>query len=411
MERNLRLLSFGAVIRAFGLSLIGPFFALYLYNVLNIGYEEIGILIVLIGVPPLFLSPLGGLLTDRFGRRRLFLLSLAGEAVVLFTMAAAMTLASLLWVIVTFAVFAVVSTVGGPALSAYVADLAFGSERTIAFTWFRIGHNVGFTLGVLAGGALVGVFGFVPVALLSAVAATGAVLFVAALIEPSPYDRELATGARLDGSPHMAPGSVRHSIQVLAKDRTFLVLCLGFALSYVATAQWQVTFPLFVHQRMGVSYVLLGAGFALNGVVVVLGQAPTTRYVLGRRHTTIAIAGTLCYVAAFLGLGLFGALDLVPEVAFFAAVFVLTIGENLLSIPMSTLPSNLSTPEEVGAYNGVFQTLTGVGPLVAIFFGGVILATVADPLLLWVILMVPAVPAVLLLRWGGLRAPAHVDRA
>ena len=411
MERNLRALGIGAIVRAFGVSLVGPFFALYLNNVLGVGYVEIGALIVVTGIPPLLVSSLGGLLTDRVGRRRLFLLSLLGEAVTLFGTAGAMALGSLLLVMVAFTAFALVSTVGGPALSAYVADLSFGSERTRAFTWFRVGHNLGFTIGVVAGGALVGLWGFVPVALAGGVAAAATVVFMFVAMDPSPYDLALAAGASPGSARPLGGSSVRESLWILVHDRTFLALCTAFSLAYVAVAQWQVTFPLFVHAQLGVSYQLLGLGLGLNGVIVVLGQSATTNAVLGRRHTSIAIVGTLCYVAAFVGIGLAGGFALLPIVAFFASVFVLTLGENLLSIPQSTLPSNVAPPTEVGSYNGAFQTITGIGPLVAIFVGGVALASLHQPLVLWTVLMLPAIPAVLLLRWVGRRIPEGVDRA
>ncbi len=411
MDRNLRALGVGAVVRAFGVSLIGPFFALYLNNVLGVGYVEIGLLIVIIGVPPLLISSVGGLLADRVGRRRLFVISLVGEAAALFATAGAMALSSLVLVVAALAAFGIVSTLGGPALSAYVADFSFGSERTRAFTWFRVGHNLGFTLGVVAGGALVGIWGFVPVALVGGFFAAATVVFVLAVMDPSPYDLALAHDGASDPVAPPRTGSVRESLWILAHDRTFLVLCTGFAIAYVAVAQWQVTFPLFVHGQLGISYAVLGLGYGLNGVIVVLGQTATTNRVVGQRHTSIAVAGMFCYVVAFLALGIAGQFALLPVVIFFASVFILTIGENLMAIPQTTLPSNVAPATEVGAYNGAFQTITGIGPLVSIFVGGVALAYIANPLVLWTVLMLPAIPAAFLLRWAGRRIPGDGDRA
>jgi MFS family permease len=411
MERNLRMVGVSAVARAFGLSLILPFVALYLYNDLGVGYAAIGVLLALASVPPLLTASLGGLAADRLGRRRLFLVSLAGEMAMLFALAGAMALASLPGVILAFTGFALVSNFGGPALSAYVADFSFGSARTRAFTWFRVGHNVGFTLGVLAGGALVGLLGFVPVALAAALSALVAVVMVYLLLDPSPYDLEIANGRSAGVDGRSTNPSPRESIRVIARDRTFLALCLGFALAYLAESQWGITFPLFVHGALGISYAVLGAGLALNGVIVVLGQTATTNAVIGRRHTTIAIGGLGCYVAGFLGLGAAGAYNLFPVLAFFAAVFVLTVGENLMSIPQNTLPSNVAPPLEIGAYNGAFQTLTGFGPLLGLLVGGAALAAFSDPFVLWAVLMIPAIPAIALLRWSAGRLDPVADRA
>jgi hypothetical protein len=90
---------------------------------------------------------------------------------------------------------------------------------------------------------------------------------------------------------------------------------------------------------------------------------------------------------------------------------VLTFGENLLTIPTSTLPSNLAPRDEVGSYNGAFGTIMGFGGLTAAVFGGAALATLGNPLLLWMVLVAPCLPAVLLLRWVGARLPARPNRA
>jgi MFS family permease len=93
------------------------------------------------------------------------------------------------------------------------------------------------------------------------------------------------------------------------------------------------------------------------------------------------------------------------------AVVVLTIGENLLTIPQATLPSNVAPREEIGSYNGVFATVGGVGFIFSVLLGGVTLSLTTDPLLIWVLLVAPSVPAVLLLRHARGRLAIEVDRA
>jgi MFS family permease len=145
--------------------------------------------------------------------------------------------------------------------------------------------------------------------------------------------------------------------------------------------------------------------------VVVFGQQFTTESVLGRRHTTIAILGILLYVVAFIGLGAAGLLAFYPVVVFFVAVVVITFGENLITIPGATLPSNLAPKEEVGSYNGAFGMMSGAGFLASVFLGGVILSWVANPLLIWAILIVPAIPSMILFRHAAGRLSRTVDRA
>jgi MFS family permease len=413
VNRNLRLLGLGVAIRMLGSALYNPFLALYLVNVLDLSYLDVGIIIASVGVALLPFNFLGGLLTDRMGRRRLLLLGLAAEVAATAGLAYSFEIRSLAGAIASALAGGAITTLAGPAFSAYIADFASGSERTRGFTFFRIGFNAGYSAGVTLGGVLIAFIGFAgAVAVATAIMASG-LLFLTLTLDPSPRDLELArrgpVALRSSGDPPRR--SMRESMAALAHDRVALELALAFGLAALVLGQWSVTFPLFVHNVLGISYSLLGAGLALNGLVVVFGQSATTERVIGRRHTSIAIWGVLLYVVAFLGLGAAGLYVILPTVVFYAAVAVLTLGENLITIPGATLPSNVAPPEEVGAYNGAFQMVSGAGGIIAILVGGATLAATANPLLIWTLLVVPAVPAVLLFRHAASRLSPTVDRA
>ncbi len=417
MERNLRLLTVAAAVRTFGASLYSPFLALYLTNVLRLPYVAAGAILAGIGLASLPFSFVGGLLADRVGRRRLILLGLVGEGLATAGLSFAFAVRSVDLAIAAGLAAALVTTTAGPAVGAYIADLATGPERTRGYTYYRIGFNVGFAAGPALGGVLISLVGFAgSVAVATGVVATGAAI-VAAGLEPSPRDRELqATSQRREGrSPSTLPGrpgrSIGASLRRLAHDRTTLELLLAVSFAALALGQWGVTFPLYIHNVLKVDYALLGIGIALNGLVVVFGQAFTTERVLGQRLTTIAILGVGCYVAAFLAVGAAAFWAAASVVVFFVAVVILTLGENLVTIPQSTLPPNLAPREEIGLYNGAFGTVAGLGGVLAVLLGGYVLGAVANPLLVWSLLVLPAVPSVLLFRHAGRRLPDKVDRA
>jgi MFS family permease len=412
MDRNIRWLAFGAVVRAAGLSLILPFVALYLRNVLGLAYVEIGVLVALLGVAPLVVYPFGGAIADRLGRRNLLLDSLVLEAAGVLATGGAMHERLLAGVLLGGAMVSLAGALGGPAFSAYVADLASGSDRTQGFTWFRIGWNVGFTAGVLSGGALIGLIGFSTVGF-----AAGTVLIVStallfSVLEPTPYDRDRAAGVPRPRAPP-AEGSRRGGTwRTLASDRLFLAFCMVFAVAELSVNQWGTTFLLYANTVLHLPYAYVGIGLGLNGVLVVVAQAPTTRAALGHRHSALMLLGILLYVVGFL---FFGAIALVPSllvVGFLAAVVVLTMGENVLSIPWSTLPSNLAPAGELGAYNGAFSGIVGAGQVLAATLGGFVLALGPSPPVTWAVLMVPAVPAILVgALWVQPRIPATADAA
>jgi MFS family permease len=398
VDTNVRWLGIGAVVRAGGMTLVAPYIVLYLRNVLHLGYVEIGLLVALTGIVPLLVVPFAGLVTDRIGRRSVFLVCLLAEALAVLLVAFAMRDLWLTGVVVSASIVYTVGTIAGPAISAYVADFSEGSERTLAFTYVRIGWNVGFTLGVLAGGSLIGFLGFPDVGFLAGSVLLVSTTFLAVVLRPSPYDLARGVARAVPAAERPPSASLRASAGVLARDRVFLGFCAAVALSQLTINQWGWTFPLYANTVLGIPYSLIGVGLAINGVLVVFAQAPTTHAGLGHRHTSLYVLGTALYAGGFLLFGGFAAAGVAIVAGFFLSIVVLTTGENLTSIPTSTLPSNLAPPSEIGAYNGAFFAIMGVGQLLATPLGGLVLALGANPLLTWGILAVPSVPAMV---WLG----------
>lgn len=416
MNRNIRLLAMGVGVRMLGNALYGPFIALFLHNVLNIGYVELGLIVVFIGAVQIPFSVLGGLVSDRVRRKNLMVIGLTSEALATGLLAYAFFITSLPLAILSAIAGGSISALAGPAFSAYIADFAEGSERTRGFTLLRIGFNAGYAAGVALGGFFIAVIGFAGGVAVAAIVIGGATAVLYALLEPSPRDRNRRQPTRAsaphEGAIPLPPRrSFGESLRILASDRVGLEVAVAFALAAFVAAQWAIIYPLYVHNVLGISYTLLGAGLALNGLVVVFGQSATTESVIGWRHTSIGMLGLLLYGVAFLGLGAAGLWNTLPVVVFFVSVVVLTLGENLVTIPQSTLPSNLAPTEEVGSYNGAFGAFGAIGGILATLVGGVVLALVTNPLLIWIVLLVPAVPAVLLLRHAAGRIPDRQNRA
>jgi MFS family permease len=416
VDRNLLLLTIGAAIRTLGAALYLPFLALFLLNVLHLSYLEVGVIVAGVSVVQLPFGYLGGLLADRFERRRLITLGLLGEAVATAALAYAFFTLSLPGSILAALCVGLAGSIGGPAQFAYIADLAEGSARTRGFTLYRVGFNVGFSAGVALGGVLIAFIGFAgAVAIAALIIGTGGV-FVAYLLPPSGWEVDRAARRGAPSAPGHAAlrpreRSFRDSFAILRKDRIAVELLFAFGLAVLVAGQWAVIYPVFVHNILGIPYATLGIGLALNGLIVVFGQSATTEGVIGRRLTTVAIAGTACYAIAFLALGAAGAFVLAPLVVFFVSVVVLTVGENLLSIPQTTLPSNLAPRDEIGSYNGAFNAVAGIGFLLAVLLGSAVLSVTADPIVIWVLLVLPAIPAALLFFHAGRRLAPAVDRA
>ena len=409
MNKNVRLLGFGAGVRLFGAAMVYPFLSLYLKNVAGVGYAEIGVLILVVSAVPLAASPFGGLIADRVGRRRVFLLSLGGEAASVLLIAISMVRGSVAGVLLGGGLAGVAESTAGPAVSAYVADMTEVAQRSMAYTWVRIGFNAGFTVGVALGGVLIGFLGFANTGLLAVGILAFSTIFLFVTLDPSPYDLARSHGAEVTARAPARPGSFIQSFRALANDKTFLVLCVASLFSGLVYGNWGTTFPLFTNTVLLIPYAILGVALALNGVIVVFGQTPITKLMAGRKHTFSAILAVVMMGASFLALGGISLFSGAAIVAVFAFVALLTIGENLGAIPSMTLASNVAPATEIGSYNGVFNLFNGIGNSFSPLAGGIVLSSIANPLTVWVILAIPCIPAILLYGWVGHRIPAAAN--
>jgi MFS family permease len=223
MDRNVQLLTFAVAVRMLGVALYSPFLALFLYNVLGLGYLEISALIVILGVIRIPFGVLGGLLSDRVGYRSLILLSLGMEAVATAGLAYSFALRSLPGAILAALVGGIITAAAGPAFSAYIADQTVGSACTQGFTWYRIGFNAGFSEGVAVGGLLIASLGFSGAVGTPAVVIGVASILLANRLPPSPTDRRRhPTSPTLpppDAAPAVPRPSMAHSLRRLLADR------------------------------------------------------------------------------------------------------------------------------------------------------------------------------------------------
>jgi MFS family permease len=190
----------------------------------------------------------------------------------------------------------------------------------------------------------------------------------------------------------------------------FLTFCFAMLLTGLTEAQWGTTLPLFVNTVLGVPYSILGIALSINGLIVIFGQNATTRLMMGKKQTISVVYGALLYVVSFLGLGILGLYPVAVFIAVCVLVIPLTFGENLNAITSMTLPSNLAPASELGSYNGAYYMMWGIGTSVAPVLGGLALGATTNTLAMWLLLMIPIIPAIVLLLWLGSRLPATANR-
>ncbi|MCP4427254.1 MAG: MFS transporter, partial [Chloroflexi bacterium] len=150
--RQFWILVLGTFIDMLGGAIMFPFFTLYITRRFGVGMTEVGFIFGLFSISGIVGSIFGGALTDRLGRKQMFLFGLIVSALTSLMMGLVSTIA--LFYIVT-AIVGLFLNAGGPARQAMVADLLPEKQRAQGFGILRVAHNLAVTIGPMLGGLLI----------------------------------------------------------------------------------------------------------------------------------------------------------------------------------------------------------------------------------------------------------------
>lgn len=310
---------------------------------------EVGAWIGLVMAVATFLaSPLLGNLSDRFGRRRVLLLALAGLAT---DYALLVVVDTLPWL---FVARALSGLFGGSyaAAQAAIADVTRPQERARNFGFVGAAFGVGFVVGPAIGGFL-GEIGprapFVAAALLAA-----ANMIYGALIFPEtlPPERRRAFDWR-----RANPLGAWQAMRALpGMGGVALVLLLW----QVASLVYPMTWSFYCIAQLGWTPGMIGASLAAVGVMIALGQTVVVGPAVARfGERDAATLGLLVAVAIFVG---------------FAFVRT-TWGTFLLLMPVAlqspvqpalmAMMSRRATADTQGEVQGISAMVMGLGQLAA----------------------------------------------
>ena len=349
----------------------------------------VGTIILAAGLLSAGSQMVGGVLSDRFGRRRL-LLGAMGISVILYSGLSILIGASApIWAIaVTYIAGRSVLTTTQPTVSAIVADLAPKNRLTESYGLMRVGGNVGWAAGPAVGGYMAT---FVSYAWLFGVAALTSVLAFSLILF---FFKESFHGDtdRVDF----------RSILHVATNRTFLMFTTLSMLVFMGMAHIGSTLSVFTVDRIGFSTAQFGLLLTVNGLIVVLFQYPVARVIDRVGKSRSLILGSLFYGLGYLSLGGIDSFGWA-----LGAIAVITAGEIIFAPTTLSVVGELSPHDWRGRYMGFFglsQTLgISLGPLV----GGVLLdAFPGDPWFIWGTIASISFVAALGFYWWGVASRA-----
>ena len=332
-----RLLVAGTFVNKLG-GFIVPYLTLVLRKDFHLQDAEVGALLMAYGAGSLVSILVGGLTTDRLGRRVTLLLSLFGSGAI----------AMALGLVTSVRVFAALLVLLGfvadlyrPAASAIIGDLLPSAQRATGFAGLRTAVNLGFAVSMSLGGLLADwnwrllFFGDGATTL-----AYGLVVYLSI-----PETRPAMGGGR--ERPREAPSPWRDGVFVQ-------MLAVSFAFSFVFTSHI-TELPLTITLSAGYPARLYGLLVAVNGVLIALFEMTVVDRLRSRRRLRVAALGTLLTGLAFSSVGL------ARHWTWFLVVVVAYTGGEILASPQKmAFVTDWAPPDSRGRYLSLYQATWSV---------------------------------------------------
>lgn len=366
-DRRVWVLFASQLIASIGFSVVIPFLAIYFHDRLGVSMSLVGTVFLSLALMGAIGQLTGGLLADRFGRRRVMLLSVSIRAVIFAMVSLAIASSQGFFAISALVVVSfLMGSMFEPAANAMVADVVEPGRRLEAFSLLRIGVNIGWAVGPMMGGFLAAV-SYSSLFLLTALTGAISATLICLWIEESIHRQLKGGDLRL------------RELASIRRDTNFTIFCVASFVMFIVVSQMSSTLSVFSNEQVGLPEVEIGYLYSINGLMVVLLQFPIARC-LGRfRMSRALVMGAVVYAVGYFLVGI------APAFIFMAlCMTIITLGELIVSPSSMNLVAKLSPENERGRYMGVFGLSGAMGWSLGPFIGGVLIDTVVDrPLLLW----------------------------
>lgn len=336
---NKRLLNVGLIvlIDMLGFALIVPLLAFYADSFDATAFQT-GLLVSSYAAMQMIGAPILGRLSDRYGRRPVFLISILGT----FTGFIILGLANSLWMLFVSRILSGLTAGNISVAQAYIADVTDQKNRARGMGMIGAAFGVGFILGPAIGGTL-SVFGFsVP----SFVAA--GLAFINLLTVFFWLPESLTVERRAELTSQKKDGSLNSLIAALRRPFIGPLLWVRFGFA-IAFNSFQTVFPLYVLSKFGLNAQQTGYILAYIGVVLVIMQGG----VIGPLSIRFKEANLLVSFVGFSFIGLFGWAVAPSVLLMLAAMLPLAIGAGSFNALINSAISKAVQPQEVGGMLGL----------------------------------------------------------
>lgn len=333
-----------------GAAFMWPLVTVYLHNYLHKTLTLAGLTLLAMSCFMMLGNYLGGYLFDHWSPYKTTIISalISTSAIVTLIFFHGWPIFSIMLLFVGFGDGACMTL-----LNSYAASIKTRSTRSI-FNVLYIGQNVGIVIGTLMVGFLLK-HGVTLVFIATSV-------FYAALMIITIIEFNVKVDRRAPSKPVTPGAPVETNVGGMILSICGVVLAV-----YLAYALWESVIP--VHMtNLHIPFENYSLLWTLNGLMIVIGQPFVNRIGTHFKLSTQTYVGVFIFAASFIWL-IFAR----DYSAFVMVMVVTTIGEMIGFPGIPAWIDSLSTPQQRGKFQGLYNLFMSCGRAVGPLFGGIVL--------------------------------------
>jgi MFS transporter, DHA1 family, multidrug resistance protein B len=355
-DRNLKVRLFSEAMMNITFWMFFPFLTIYFAE--EFGKSKAGFLLVFSQVFSVFANLMGGYCADRFGRKRMMVLSAIGQGLSFMTFGVAVSpwFQSPWLGFIAFAVAGIFGSFYWPASQAMVADVVREKDRSSVFAIFYTSINIAVVIGPILGAIFYVQYRF------QLLLVAGIVCIMLGLILAK-WTRETVPQKKIsidvDGKWYYFLQNQLRDYSLIIKDKTFLLFILAGVLAGQTFMQLDLLIPVYIKDVIQTQSLFsigswsfsikgtqaFGIVLAENGFLVALFTVVVTKWMGKYQERNVFVLSSIVYSAAII---LFSQTQLIW--GFILAMAVFTFGELMGAGLQQSFVSKLAPEHMRGQY-------------------------------------------------------------